>query len=186
MYLDEVSAPILVAAGGLAGALLGISATSLDVNTQRMTLWVSIFFGGFGLTPVGVALYMLFPDWSLMYLIHPLHSGRAYVLVSLVLVYVTTPLLGCIIARYFMVTRRGWYFLWGAWICGVLVALLMVLAGWNRLTAVAYYESFHLGGLQIGLLSSSLSPLLAVSLVTLASVYGFSFWCVVRLSRRRR
>ena len=128
---------------------------------------VSGIFGLGCLMPVGLAFYLAFPDWCLMYLANPVHLPGWIMLPILVVGYAGGPPLAFLATARLMRAPRAWPL--RGLVLGTLAAELFLLGfGWDRLTSVAYYDAFHHGLPTIPLLRS-----------TLALPLGLSIWMVI-------
>jgi hypothetical protein len=168
-----MSAPLLVVAAWLAGATFGLASRPERPENARVALWAAGLFGAGAVAPAGASLFLLFPDWSLMYAAHPEHGWPALTLGLLVAGYVGAPVLGCLAARA-LTAHEGPRAGFG--LVGVSLALLLLGAGmgWERLTHVAHYEAFHYGGARLTLARSALFVPVVLSGAALAGVYVFS------------
>jgi hypothetical protein len=123
--------------------------------------------------PAVLTLYMLFPDWSLMYLANPAHLSGFLMVPVLLLLAVGGPALGFLaVDRALRQTER-----WrrqAVWIAPGVVAAIILLFGSGRILTVAYYDAFHgsVGGLSLFQSALFLPLMLTVGAVTSAYVYA--------------
>lgn len=128
-------------------------------------------------TPAGIGLYALYPDWSLMYFANPEHLPLPIVLPVLLGTYLLGPPSGFLLAHRLTQEPRAW---------PLRVLLLLVLAsfsvvvgiGWSRLTTVAYYDAFHHGLTSMGLIGSAL---LLPALLCVVAMVGTLVACLRRI-----
>ena len=170
-----MSAPVLVLVGGLGGALLGLSVRATTHDGHRLAVRASGLFAALAVAPIGLALYALYPDWSMMYAVHPAHVNEGFVIALLTLIYLSAPCLGCVTTRFLMASPRGFKLARAGMGFGVLILVTLVALSWDRLMSVAYYESFHYGGTVISLVRSTLFFPLLLSGSAASGVYVFSF-----------
>lgn len=172
-----MTAPVLVLSGWLGGLILGIASKPDRAETSRVAVAVALLFGVGALAPTGLGLYALFPDWSLMYVAHPVHAHPVATIITLLAAYVSAPLTGCVFARGLASSglrgpRRA-----RTAVAGSVIALaLLVGLGWRRLTTVAFYEGYHYEGtgVQLALSQTALFLPLVLSAAAMAGVYVFS------------
>ncbi|MBK8010705.1 MAG: hypothetical protein IPK13_05105 [Deltaproteobacteria bacterium] len=169
--------PVLVALGLGAGA--GVAKLSLRplagvpsvIRTRYFV--VALAFGAL-LVLAGMPLYVTYADWSLMYLANPAHLPWPLVAGSLFVFYLSSAPLGFILAHRLLQDERTWL----VRTVGVTVAslcVLFLLASWDRLTTVAYYDAFHNGLRTIPLSSSPLFTVLIVESIALVGALAFTF-----------
>lgn len=100
-------------------------------------------FALLSVAPVSAYLYLLYPDWSWMYLVEPQRLPPGTGLAVVVLTMLMVPLgyfLGWLLLR--VVGDRGLFGLLGASGMG---AILLVFALWRRLTVNVRFDDFHQG-----------------------------------------
>lgn len=169
-----MSIPVLLLAGALAGAILGLAARPDRRDLDGVALAVSATFACFALAPSGLALFAIAPDWAIMYLASTERSsawGWGIILTSALTV---TPPVTCAVARRLHRIPNGPWLGTGAAVGLSLVTLLVVGTNWSRLTTVAYYETFHYGGPMLSLAQSAVFVPFVLSCSALAGVYVFS------------
>jgi MFS family permease len=167
-----VTIPLITLLGLGVGA--GIAITSrraivreLDPLRSRY-LGTTALFAGAVLTPGGLALYLLFPDWSWMYFANPSHLAWYLVVPLLVFLYVGgAPVAFLITRRLLMLPRpRPLRIALACWI-GLL--LLILIGGGHRIANVSYYEAWHTGQPALPLVRSALFlPLIVICGATFA------------------
>lgn len=128
---------------------------------------MALLFGGGILMPAGCLVGLAFPDWVLMYLIHPEHLPTGLLVGLWGSLYTAAPLAGFRMygrPESFRGSRKLWLGFLG------FSPILIIGFGWSRLTRVTYYETFHYG-VDAPMLTDSalLAPLIAFSVVTLAA-----------------
>lgn len=158
----------------MSGAALGLASNPARRDTHHAALTVALMFGALALLPAGLALYILFPDWSLMYTAQPVHASLLMTGALLSVAFVMTPMAGCFAVRSLGPSNRGRRWGWLLLTLGGAVLAGLVTLGWQRLTTVAYYEAFHYGGFRLALVESALFFPLIVFAASLAGVYVFS------------
>jgi hypothetical protein len=166
--------PFDIVAGFAAGAGLALCAAEPLKRTQdalRTRYFVAVLlFAGLVWVPSGLALFLAYPDWSLMYLANPVHLPMALALPVMIGAYLIAPPAGFLVTHQLMREKKAW------WLRGTLggvavLALLIVLAGAERLLTVAYYDAFHYGGARVSLFRSPL--ILPLVLISVAVVGAF-------------
>jgi hypothetical protein len=134
---------------------------------------VAVMFAAGVLAPAGLGLYLVFPDWSLMYLANPAHLPGWMVWPVLLFFYLAGgPIFFLITAR--LVTEPKQWPLRALLIMLSLFLLATLFLGFDRLTTVAYYEAYHHGLSTISLWSSSLLLPLILALGAVGGVLYFS------------
>ncbi len=139
--------PVAIALGLLAGTTIAwvargpLRETSQPIQTRYGA--VAALFGATALMPACVALFMLEPAWALMYLAHPDHSAIiAWPVV--VLLPAVSPIVGLHLSS--SIARTRYRHRMRGWTVGVVLLLLLVMwMGVDRLVTVADYEVFHYG-----------------------------------------
>ena len=167
-----MSIPLATLFGLGAGAAIAVTARRATVREldpfRSRYLAIAGLFGTLVLTPAGLALYLLFPDWSLMYFANPAHLGWYLVVPLLVFLYLGGPPIGFLVTRLLLLRsrprdRRLVLLTW------ILLLGIVLIGGAARLGRVAYYEAFHTGEVSLTLVRSSLFlPLLAITGATVA------------------
>ena len=161
-----MSLPLTLLIGFAAGADVALSASrALKRQPERLRsryLAVAALLGAV-MAPAGLVLYLLFPDWTLMYLANPAHLSAVLMVPLLFLLYGAAPVLGYLVARQLVVKERF------KAVRSVTIAVLVLVAaliagGFQRLTTVAYYDHFYYGEGGVALTQSTLLlPLLLVA-----------------------
>lgn len=131
-------------------------------------LAIAGLFGTLVLAPGELCLYLLFPDWSLMYFANPAHLGWYLVVPVLLFLYLAGPPIGFLVTRLLLLRsrRRDRRLVLLTWVALVGVVLF---GGAARLGRVAYYEAFHTGEPPLALVQSALFlPLLVITSATIA------------------
>jgi hypothetical protein len=166
--------PFDLIAGYAAGAGLALSAAdplSRTKDPARTRYFASVvLFAGLVWVPAGIAMYLAFPDWSLMYFANPEHLPLALALPVLLILYFGTPMAGFFVTHQALVRKDSRWLRASAAAIAILL-LIVVLAGRRRLMSVAYYDDFQYGGPVLGLFQSSL--ILPLSIVCVAVVGAF-------------
>lgn len=140
---------------------------------------VAGFFGLAALAPAGLALYLLYPDWSLMYLANPRHLSLAMMIPFLFALYALTPPLGFLATlRLLAEPRRGPRR--AALVTWIGVTAFVLVFGLNRIFTVAHYDAFHYGGLRLSLFGSALFLPLVLIGGAVVSVYAYAILHVRR------
>jgi hypothetical protein len=141
------------------------------VRTRYFAIAVSFATGV--LTPAGLGLYLVFPDWSLMYLANPAHLPAWMVWPVLLIFYLAGGPIFFLITARLMTEPKQWPL--RSLLIGLSLFLLATLVlGFDRLTTVAYYEAYHHGLTTIPLSSSSLLLPLLLALGAVGGVLYFS------------
>lgn len=160
---------LLVLVGWLAGLLLGRGARKEEAGAP-LAMATAVLFGAITLAPAGLSLFVLSPDWSLMYAIHPEHVPFWPLGAAIGLALVAVSAGGCALA------------LGSPRLSGVLallsaaVLVSLVVLGWPRLSVVAYYETMHYGvGRGHLLAQSAIFVPAVVSAAAVVGVYVFSY-----------
>ena len=174
--------PFLLTVGFGAGAGVVMSAQkplSRTWEPLRTRYFAALaLFSLTALVPAGLALYLQYPDWSLMYLVNP-HALPSFLCVLVVLgLYLLAPLLGFFVTHR-QVRRRPQSLKWTLKSLGGLVLLLLVV-GHERMLTVGYYDAYHQGGETVSLFRS---PLFLALLIIVPAVLA-SFVFTVLLLRR--
>lgn len=136
---------------------------------------VVLSFGGALLGPAGLMLYLLFPDWSLMYLANPAHLALGVMAPLIFSTHALAPFAGFLVMHRLLVTERARYVVHFAL---VLVALAVV--GLGRLSTVQSYAGYHAGGERLAVLDSPLSLALVVVALAWGGLLAFAILAVRR------
>jgi hypothetical protein len=158
-WVRRMTAPLLVLFAFTAGAATATAARRAlrraPEPMQTRYALVAALLAALVFTPGGLALYLLAPDWSLMYLAHPDHLGGPLMLGVLFLHYALGPVVGFWGAAQLARRDERWLLsaLFGA--MGVLFASTLLL-GWRALTTVAHHDAYHHGGATLRFGESSL------------------------------
>lgn len=132
-----------------------------------------VLFASGALMPTGLALYAMYPDWSLMYLANPAHLPQVVMVPLVIGLYLVAPASGFLLSHRFLLARHDQGV--RAILIGTGVALFLVTAvGFSRLTTVAYYDDFHHGGPTISLFGSPLIWALGIMICPVASAFVYS------------
>jgi hypothetical protein len=180
---SAITVPVTALAGWAAGAVLALVARrALARVTEPMKsryFVVAGFFGFAALAPAGLALYLLYPDWSLMYLADPKHLSLAMMIPFLFVLYALTPPLGFLATLRLFAERRPGprRAALGSW---ALVFLFVVGFGFDRLFTVAFYDSFHYDGPTLSLFGSALFLPLVLIGGAVVSVFAYALLHVRR------
>ena len=166
--------PLELLAGFASGAACALAAKEPLKNeaypTKTRYFAATALFAGGALVPAACVSYLLFPDWSLMYLADP---GQIPLLVMLPLVIAAcfgAPILGFLVAQRMLSGPRMQLVRWTLWGAAGL-ALLVVVLGWNRLGVIAYYEAYHYGGRTIPLSDSPAIVVLALMIPSVLAAF---------------
>jgi hypothetical protein len=134
---------------------------------------VAALFAAGVLAPAGLGLYLVFPDWSLMYLANPAHLPAWMVWPVLLIFYLAGAPIFFLITTRLMTEPKQWPL--RALLIGLGLSLLAtIFLGFDRLTTVAYYEAYHHRLSTIPLSSSSLLLPLLLALGAVGGVLYFS------------
>lgn len=178
--------PLWLIAGYAAGTGIALAArpglTTLPASAHGRYLMATVLYSSLVLTPIALLLHFTFPDWHLMYLANPAHISAFVMIPLLIVLVVLAPALGFLLGARLVLSDQ---------LAGVraalggaaILALIIVLAGWDRVSQVAYYESFHYGGQQIPVSSSSLLIALLAALPAAAGAFALVFLTVRRHAR---
>lgn len=156
--------PLLWLGGFAGGAGLALAAkeplarASFPAETRYFV--VVGLFAASAIAPASLVLYLLYPDWALMYFADPAHLPLWLVLPFVLALGLLTPVSGFFAVQRLLAGRhRHRPMLYGL----AVVSLSVLVFGWHRLSVLAYYDAFHLGGDAISLFASeALLPLLLV------------------------
>jgi hypothetical protein len=166
--------PFDLIAGYAAGAGLALSAADPLSRTKepaRTRYFASVvLFAGLVWVPSGIAMYLAFPDWSLMYFANPQHLPLALALPVLFVLYLGTPLAGFFVTHQALLRKDSRWLRASAAAIAILL-LIVLVPGRHRLLSVAYYDDFQYGGPVLGLFQSAL--ILPLSIVCVAVVGAF-------------
>lgn len=121
-------------------------------------------FAGTALTPAILILFLLFPDWSLMYLTSPGHLPVAAMAPLVTITAFSAPLAGFFIAQRLIASGRPGPIKTIALVF-VGIAAMNAAFGHEALGQVGYFESFHYDGPMVPFVKSP-----ALSVVTGAGV----------------
>jgi hypothetical protein len=119
------------------------------------TRWfgATALFAGTALTPACLIVFLLFPDWSLMYLTSPAHLPVAALAPLVTLLCFAAPVAGFFIAQRLIAAGRtknvkqlGLVFLG--------IAAMNAAVGHQALAQVGYFEAFHYEGEMVPFLHS--------------------------------
>ena len=166
-------------AAGVLFALVSARALRSAPDVIRTRYFLVCFgYAALIVVPAGLGLYVLYPDWSLMYFANPEHLPLPIVLPALLAAYALGAPSGFLLTHRLGQEPRRW---------PLRLFLLLVLAsfsvvmgvGWNRLTTVAYYDAFHHGLASMRLLSSAL---LLPALLSIAALIGTLVACLRRIA----
>jgi hypothetical protein len=164
--------PFDIIAGYASGAVIALSAAAPLERTRDAVhtryFGVVLLFAGLTWVPSGLALFLTYPDWSLMYLANPAHLPLALSVPFLVVSYLVAPAAGFLLTHQAQQEKNPWW-LRASFGVPTSLALLVLLVGHQRLLTVAYYDAFHLG---LGGVSLFRSPLLIALSVVVAAVTG--------------
>ena len=161
------------------GAHLAVAseqALAFEVHPLRSRFGkVTCIVGALLLAPASLALYLCYPDWSLMYLAHPDHlppfTGP--------LLATAGPALAAALG-FFVATRLEPPRLARLWVVGSAAAGgAVVVIGYRRIFAVSHYHAFHYGMPTTSLLDSALLVPLGLILATVVGVYLY-VWQTLR------
>lgn len=133
---------------------------------------VTVLYAGAALVPVGLILFAMFPDWSLMYTANPAQLSWVVMIPGVVLLCFGAPILGFFVAQRLIASNRSELVprvLGGL----AVVALALVVLGASALGKVGYYEAYHYGGAMLPLASSPVLVVVvaAVSVLLILFVY---------------
>jgi hypothetical protein len=151
---------------------------AVDPVRTRYFAIAALFSAGV-LTPAGLGLFLVFPDWCLMYLANPAHLPGWMVWPVLLIFYVAGGPIFFLITVRLMIEPKPWPL--RSLLIGLSLFLLAtVVLGFDRLTTVAYYEAFHHG---LGTIELSNSSLLLPLLLSLAAVGGVLYFSLRHIRR---
>lgn len=178
-----ISVPVTTLVGALGGCLIALSArrglirAHDPVRTRYFV--VSVLFGSAVLLPAGMALYLAFPDWSLMYLANPAHLPGWIVFPVLLLAYAGGAPVTFLATARLMTEPKPWPL---RTLVGAISLFLsaVLLLGWDRLTTVAYYDAFHHN---LGAFSIFSSALLLPLILTTGAVGGVLYFSLRHIRR---
>ena len=178
-----MTALLTTLAGWGAGAILAVTARRalerVSEPTKSRYFIVIGFFGLAALAPAGLALYLLYPDWSLMYLANSAHLPIAMMIPLLFVTFALAPPLGFLATLKAYAVRRSGprRLLWSLWFG---VGVFVLVFGFGRLVTVAHYDSYHYGGPTLSLFSSALFLPLVLIGGAVVSVFAYALLHVRR------
>jgi hypothetical protein len=177
-----VTVPITTFGGALAGCVLALIAKrgllrAYDPIRTRYFV-VSILFAIGVVTPLGLGLYLVFPDWSLMYLANPEHLPGWFVLPMLLISYAGgAPV--AFLATVRLMHEKAWAL--RSLVGGLASFLVMTMVlGFDRLGTVAYYDAYHH---DLGSLPLSSSALLIPLVIGMGAVGGALYFSLRHIRR---
>jgi hypothetical protein len=173
----SITVPVTTLVGALTGCLFALVCRRVLIRVpdpvRTRYFAIVVLFAAAVLLPAGLAFYLAFPDWSLMYLANPAHLPGWMVWPVLIIFYLAgSPIFFLITARL-MVEPKPWPL--RSLLIGLSVFLLATLVlGFDRLTTVAYYEAYHHRLSTIALTSSALLLPLILAIGAFGGVLYFS------------
>ncbi len=130
-------------------------------------------YSGAALVPSGLALYLLYPDWSLMYVANPAMLPAPIMIPVVIALCFGAPILGFFVAQRLIVAHRA-RAIRRALIALLALGMMIIGLGFGALTRVGYYEAYHYGGEMIPLAKSPVIVALAIILPALGAVFGYT------------
>lgn len=165
--------PLELLAGYAAGAACALAAreplTHEAYPTKTRYFAATALFSGGALVPAACVSYVLFPDWSLMYLADPSQVPFVVMLPLVIAACFGAPILGFLVTQRLLSGRAEvirWTLLGAAGL-----GLCTVALGWNRLGSIAHYEAYHYGGRTIALGDSPAIVVLALIVPAVAAAF---------------
>lgn len=161
-------------AAGLALAWTARSPLAQAHYPSRTRYFVAtMLYAGAALVPAGLVLFVLFPDWSLMYVVNPSQLSWFLMLPVVVAACFGAPILGFFVGQRFIATQRVEAI--GRVLLSLgIAALALVTLGWGALTKVGYYEAYHYGGTLVPLAQSPVLVALVSCLGVLAVLFVYT------------
>ncbi len=172
-----ITAPFTILLGYTSGCVLawvskrGLTQSYDPIHTRFFA--VVVFFATAVLTPSALSLYLMFPDWALMYMANSAHVPALLVAPLLLLFHLGAPPAGFLMTLWLQKSGSAWG-LRLAFVSGFAGLALTFVLGWDRWTTVAYYDAYHHGVSAIGLSDSALLVPLLLNMVALFGAFAFS------------
>lgn len=175
--------PIATVLGYLAGGLIAFASRAPLARTQDPVrtryFAVAALYGLLAAGPAQLLLYVLFPDWSLMYLADPAHLPLIGTAAVVFAVAAGAPLAGFLVTHRLLLAPRRTPARLGTAV-PLLVLASIAFLGRHRIARVAYYQAYHLGGDVLPIEASRLVLALPLIVVALVVLLVWSFIAVRR------